>query len=307
MVEAAGLVLELVLGDADRVQLLERGPQGAEVPLLREALGRADDVALDGVVDHAADLLLQVRALEHPTPLAVDDLALAAHDVVVLQDVLADLEVATLDLRLGRGDRAGHALVLDRDVVGDLHRLQDPVDPVGLEQPHQVVLERQVEPGLARVALPAGPAAELVVDPPRLVALGADDVQATDVVDLVVLGLDLLLHLLVHGGPGRLVLVDVLDRVETLPAQLLVGEELDRAAEHDVGASTGHVGGDRDGTAPTGLGDDVRLVGVVLRVQHGVRDAAALEQPGQRLGLLDRHGADQDRLALRRAARRCRR
>ena len=41
------------------------------------------------------------------------------------------------------------------------------------------------------------------------------------------------------------------------------------------------------------------LVVVLLGVQHGVRDALALrQQPGQQLGLLHRHGADQDRLAV---------
>ena len=106
----------------DRVELLERGPQRLEVPLLREALGGADDVALDDVVDHAADLLVQVGALEHLAALAVDDLALAVHHVVVLEDVLAGLEVLRLDLALRGGDRAGDPLVLDRHVVGDLQR-----------------------------------------------------------------------------------------------------------------------------------------------------------------------------------------
>ena len=40
--------------------------------------------------------------------------------------------------------------------------------------------EREVEAGLARVALAAGTAAQLVVDAPRLVALGADDVEAAE-------------------------------------------------------------------------------------------------------------------------------
>ena len=117
-------------------------------------------------------------ALEDPAALVVDDVALAVHHVVVLEDVLAGLEVLRLDLALRVGDRAGDALVLDRHVVGDLQHLEHPVDPVGLEQPHQLVLERQVEPGLARVALTTGPAAQLVVDPAGLVPLGPDDVQA---------------------------------------------------------------------------------------------------------------------------------
>ena len=52
--------------------------------------------------------------------------------------------------------------------------------------------QRQVEPGLARVALTAGTTAQLVVDAARLVALGAEDVEAAGLLDLVVLGRDLL-------------------------------------------------------------------------------------------------------------------
>ena len=45
---------------------------------------------------------MQVLALEHPAALAVDDLALPVHHVVVLEDVLADLEVLRLDLAPAR-------------------------------------------------------------------------------------------------------------------------------------------------------------------------------------------------------------
>ena len=51
-------------------------------------------------------------------------------------------------------------------------------DPVRAEDAHQVVFEREVEAGRARVALTAGAAAQLVVDAPRFVALGGDDVEA---------------------------------------------------------------------------------------------------------------------------------
>ena len=175
-------------GPARPARAAEVGPQLLEVPLLDELLGGAGDDAGDDVVDERADLVLDVGALEHLAALAVDHLALAVHDVVVLEDVLAGLEVLRLDLALRVGDRAGDPLVLDRDVVGDLEDLEHPVDPVGLEEPHQLVLQGEVEPRLTRVALTAGPATQLVVDAPGLVPLGADDVEAAEVADLVVLG-----------------------------------------------------------------------------------------------------------------------
>ena len=101
-----------------------------------------------------------------------------------------------------------------------------------------------------------------------------------------------------HLVPRGLVLLGRLDRVEALLAQPLVGEEVDVAAEHDVGTAAGHVGGDGDRAEAAGLGDDVGLLLVELRVEHVVRDAALLELPRQVLGALDAGGTDQHRLTL---------
>ena len=51
-------------------------------------------------------------------------------------------------------------------------------------------------------------------------------------------------------------------------------------AELDVDAAAGHVRRDRDGAALAGVLDDLGLAGVVLGVQHVVRDARAREHPG---------------------------
>ena len=156
-----------------------------------------------------ADLLVQVGALEHLAALAVDDLALAAHHVVVLEDVLAGLEVLRLDLAL----RGAIAPVTRLFSIGTSSGIFSAVSTRStqsdLNSRIRSSCERQVEPGLARVALAAGTTAQLVVDAARLVALGADDVEAADLLDLVVLGRDLLLDLLDHRRPGGFVLLGV--------------------------------------------------------------------------------------------------
>src|SRR4029077_657045 len=118
---------------------------------------------------------------EHLAPLLVDPPAVAVEDVVVLEDVLAHDKVLLLDLLLRALDLPGEDLRLHRLVVRDLERLHDPLDPVAGEETDDVVLAREVEARLARVALAAGTAAELVVDAPGLVALGAEHVEPTDV------------------------------------------------------------------------------------------------------------------------------
>ncbi len=179
---------------------------------------------------------------------------------------------------------------------GMFSRVHDHLDPGRVEQAHQVVFERQVEARLAGVTLTAGAATELVVDAAGLVALGAEDVEATEGDDLFVFGLDRFLRLLQRLGVGLLVFLGGLDRVEAAVAEFEVGAELGVAAEHDVGASTGHVGGDGDGALAARLGDDRGLTRVVLRVQHLVADALVLEHPRQPLGLLDAGRADEDGL-----------
>ena len=97
--------------------------------------------------------------------------------------------------------------------------------------------------------------------------------------------------LLVDLGHARGVLRRIVDA-----GQLLLQPHLQVAAEFDVGAAAGHVGGDRHRARRAGLRDDVRLLLVEARVQHRVRDALLLEQLADRLALLDRGGAHQHRL-----------
>ena len=156
------------------------------------------------------------------------------------------------------------------------------------EDAQQRILERHVEARRAGVALPPGAAAQLVVDAPRLVPLGADDVQAA--------GGD---HRVVPPLPFLAQLRDL--RVLLLGRELGVvaqheDRRLDAAAQHDVGAAARHVGGDGDHLRPARLRDDLGLAGVLLGVQHLVRQLLLLEVLRQQLRVLDRRRAHQHRL-----------
>ena len=69
---------------------------------------------------------------------------------------------------------------------------EDVLHPLAGEDPHQVVFERQVEAAAAGIALATATAAELQVDAAGFVPLGADDVQAAELLDFCALGLHLL-------------------------------------------------------------------------------------------------------------------
>src|SRR5712664_3482034 len=137
---------------------VQRLREAAEVPVLGvRALGGvavegADHEVLDPL-GHVVGLALAVQDLAAH---AVDDLALLVHHVVVLEQVLADLEVVVLDALLGGGDGARHELVLDRLALLHAEPLHDPLDALAAEDAQQVVLERQVEVGRAGVPLAPG-------------------------------------------------------------------------------------------------------------------------------------------------------
>ena len=73
----------------------------------------AEDVGEDAFA-HGRDGFGNVVGFQQFVALLVDHLALVVGDVVVFEQLLADVEVARLDLALRRFDRARHQRMLDR-------------------------------------------------------------------------------------------------------------------------------------------------------------------------------------------------
>jgi hypothetical protein len=123
------------------------------------------------------------RGPEHLVAVLVDDLALLVHHVVVLEDALADQVVLLLDLALAfsicfESIFASIGSSSPESSTGP-EAVEDAVDAVAGEQADEVVLGGRGR-SATRPGLPAaGAATQLVVDPSRLVALRAADVQAT--------------------------------------------------------------------------------------------------------------------------------
>src|SRR4029079_1469905 len=179
------VLAQLLGGDLAVVELLHRLGERVQVGIPALGVDERLDRTPDHLFDPALDLVGEVLALEHPPALLVDDDALLVHHVVVLEDVLPRDEVLLLDLLLCVLDLLREEFRLHRLVVRNLETLDDPIDPIAGEQTHEVVLGGQVETRLAGIALTAGAAAELVVDPSRLVPLGAEHVEAAQVDDAV--------------------------------------------------------------------------------------------------------------------------
>ncbi len=85
--------------------------------------------------------------------------------------------------------------------------------------------------------------------------------------------------------------------VEHLALQRHRGQPFGIAAQQDVGAAAGHVGGDGHRATTPGLGHDERFRLVNLGVQHGVVDVLAVQIARDRLRVLNRGRADEERPA----------
>src|SRR5439155_21750085 len=221
------------------------------------------------------------------------------HDVL-LNHALAYQKVLLLDLALVLLDLLGHHPGLDGLLVAILvvgpEAVEDAVDAVAGEQADEVVLGGQEEARLAGVALAAGAPAKLVVDAPRLVALGAADEQPAGLHHDLAVARDALLH--ARQDVAEALLEVRVAGLQAELAQLELGQVLGVAAELDVDAAARHVGRDGHRAGLAGLGHDLALALRVLGlgVEHGVLDAAPVQLRGQQFGDLDRDGADEDRL-----------
>ena len=215
----------------------------------------------------------------------------------------------SLNARLRRLNGVGKQLGFDGHCFIHAHAVHHRLQTLPAEQPHQVVLQRDDKFGHTGVALTAGAAAQLVIDAAAFMPLGAQDVKAAGLTHLFRLGGDLLFVLgqqlleAPAGGQDLLILRFAVGGclvqqvlLHALAAQGVLGQILGVAAQHDIGAAARHVGGNGDRPGLTGLCDDLRLLFVVLGVQHLVGNAAGLQHLAEHFGFFDGGGTHQNGL-----------
>ena len=139
------------------------------------------------------------------------------------------------------------------------------------------------------ITLAAGTAAQLVVDAPAFVALRGQNEKTARRQNL---GLFVRMFRLDPGS--HLVRVGIGVR-----GQRLQHFHLDVAAQLNIGAAPGHVGGDGHRAELAGIGNDLRFLLMLARVQDVMRNPFSPSASGQDLlRFLDRGGAHKHRLAL---------
>ena len=143
-----------------------------------QPLGERAAQIVDRLLRHVADDLPQILPrVEHLVALPVDHIALPIDHVVVVDQMLANVEVVGLHLQLRLLQRLAHHPRFERCAVLQPRPLQHPRQPVGREALHHPVLERDVETRRTGIPLPPRTTAQLIIDPPRLVPLRADHRQ----------------------------------------------------------------------------------------------------------------------------------
>ena len=119
-------------------------------------------------------------------------------------------------------------------------------------------------------------------------ALGADDIQASEGFDLLiclpVLRLDFLHRFLQRLRIG-------------IGSYLLQCKMKRGASQLDIRTASCHIRRDRNSALCASLADYISLTGMVLRIQDLMPDAFLREKGGEALALLDRRRADEYRLA----------
>ena len=108
----------------------------------------------------------------------IDHFTLFVVDVIELEQLLTNVEVAAFDLALGLLDGVGHHAVLDRFTGLHAQGFHEVLHPIRGEDTHQAVFQGQVETAGTGVTLTTGTTTQLVVDTARFVTLGRNHLQA---------------------------------------------------------------------------------------------------------------------------------
>ena len=90
-------------------------------------------------------------------------------NVVIFQNVLASVKIKALNFRLSGLQRFGNHAIFNRLIFGHFQKAHYFFNGIHGKNPHQIVFQRNIKLGLARVALPARTAAQLIINPPGFV------------------------------------------------------------------------------------------------------------------------------------------
>ena len=145
--------------------------------------------------------LFLIRAFENCAARGINRFALLVHHVVVFEQMFSRFEVLCFDGLLRVLDSLADQPRFDRNAFRHAQPVHQRLHALAAENPQQIVLERKEESRRSRIALPSSASSQLIVDAPRLMTLGAENVQSAHRHHFVVFSAALLRELVVDRLP----------------------------------------------------------------------------------------------------------
>ena len=131
------------------------------------------------VCDHLINGTAHVLSIQDTTTLAVDNLSLIIHNLIVLQQVFTNTKVVTLDLLLCFLNCTGKHLMLNLLTIRNTHCVEHIDQFFRTEQTHQIIFQRNIETGFTRISLSTGTSTQLIINTTGFMTLGTNDFQTT--------------------------------------------------------------------------------------------------------------------------------
>src|SRR5262249_483968 len=99
--------------------------------------------------------------------------------VIILKEMLTNVEIVRFYLFLRVFNRSGHKAVLDRNTFFHAQSAHDALNPIGPEDTHQIIFQRQIKTRRPRIPLSSRPSAQLIIDAAALVTFRTKNVQSS--------------------------------------------------------------------------------------------------------------------------------
>ena len=131
------------------------------------------------VIEHIHNIDADTFSHQSMVTLGINHITLCIHHIVVFEQSLTDSEVILLYPTLGVLDGLGNHIVFDHLIFFKTQTVEHFHYPIGSEQTHNRIFERNEEHRRTRVSLTTGTTTQLTVYTTRFVTLGSDNRQTS--------------------------------------------------------------------------------------------------------------------------------
>ena len=142
--------------DSLKVKLTEEiSSQTLPVPFSWICLIRAEsrhDI-FNHLVENGFNGFANILTTQNLFTLAINDLTLTVHDIIIVDQVFTDFKVVRFDLLLSTFDRFGNHAMFNRLILGDFELFHHERDPVRAEDSQQIILKAHKETAFTWITL----------------------------------------------------------------------------------------------------------------------------------------------------------